>query len=150
MNRKKEISAGGVVYKHEDGLLFIQMIQDRFGKMTLAKGKMEPGETIEQTALREIEEETGLKGAITENAPLKVVNYQYESPQLGVVDKEVHYYLIEAKEGLLQAQIEEISGVEWFPPEEAWHKQIHNGYDNNNDVLQIALLKLGYEVQGNE
>ncbi|NBI29469.1 NUDIX hydrolase [Chengkuizengella marina] len=146
----REVSAGGVVYKYENGKLLIQMIQDRFGIMTLAKGKMEHGEIIEQTALREIEEETGMKGIIKEADPLMVVNYQYDSPQLGIVDKEVHYFLIEAKEGVLQAQVEEISGVEWLTPEEAWHKQIHNGYDNNNDVLQRALLKLGYEVQENE
>ncbi|NDI33740.1 NUDIX domain-containing protein [Chengkuizengella sediminis] len=147
---KTEVSAGGVVYKYDNGKLLIQMIQDRFGITTLAKGKMEQGETIEQTALREIEEETGMKGTIKESVPLKIVNYQYDSPQLGIVDKEVHYFLIEAKEGILQAQVEEISDVEWLTPEEAWHKQLHNGYDNNNDVLQKGLIKLGYEVQRNE
>ncbi|MFS1513540.1 NUDIX hydrolase [Chengkuizengella sp. SCS-71B] len=147
MNMKREVSAGGVVYKYENDKLLIQMIQDRFGITTLAKGKMEPGETIEQTALREIEEETGMKGTIKEAIPLKVVNYQYDSPQLGVIDKEVHYFLVEAKEGVLQAQEEEISCVDWLTPKEAWRKQIHNGYDNNNDVLQKALLKLGYEVK---
>jgi 8-oxo-dGTP pyrophosphatase MutT (NUDIX family) len=48
-------SAGGVVVRRmENGEWLVQMIADCFGKMTLAKGKMEPGETIEQTALREI------------------------------------------------------------------------------------------------
>ncbi|MDP5273078.1 NUDIX hydrolase [Chengkuizengella axinellae] len=143
---KKEISAGGVVYKYVDGQLLIQMIQDRFGKTTLAKGKMEPGETIEQTALREIEEETGIIGTISEAEPLEIVNYQYEHARIGIVNKEVHYFLIKAKEGLLQAQVEEITGVEWLPPQEAWKQQVHSGYDNNNSVLQKALIKLGYEI----
>ena len=59
----KEISAGGVVFRKVDGELQIQLIQDRYGKISLPKGKMEPGETIEQTALREIVEETGIEGA---------------------------------------------------------------------------------------
>ena len=50
----KEISAGGVVFRRVDGALQIQLIQDRYGKISLPKGKMEPGETVEQTALREI------------------------------------------------------------------------------------------------
>ena len=54
-----EISAGGLVYRMEKDELQVQMIQDRYGKITLPKGKMEAGETIEETALREILEETG-------------------------------------------------------------------------------------------
>ncbi|UJF35060.1 NUDIX hydrolase [Paenibacillus hexagrammi] len=141
----KEISAGGVVYRHQDGQLQIQLIQDRYGKITLAKGKMEPGETIEETALREIVEETGIQGKIIES--IEMIAYQYTHPQYGFIDKEVHYYLVEALGGDLQAQIEEIRGVEWLDPDIAWRKQLESGYDNNNSVLSKALHKLGYEVQ---
>ena len=140
----KEISAGGVVYRSVNGELQVMMIQDRYGKITLPKGKMEPGETVEQTALREIREETGITGVIIE--PLEVIVYQYNLPQAGVVDKEVHYYLAEATGGDLQAQVEEIRGVEWLEPLEAWRQQLQSGYDNNHGVLRKALHKLGYEV----
>ena len=140
----KEISAGGVVYRKQDGRLQVQMIQDRYGKITLAKGKMEPGETVEQTALREILEETGIQGRIIE--PVEIIAYQYTNPVHGTVDKEVHYYLVEAVDGSLQAQVEEIRGVEWLEPLEAWRQQQESGYDNNNSVLSKALHKLGYEV----
>ncbi|MBD0379087.1 NUDIX hydrolase [Paenibacillus sedimenti] len=140
----KEISAGGVVYRKQDGRLQVQMIQDRYGKITLAKGKMEPGETVEQTALREILEETGIQGRIIE--PVEIIAYQYTNPSLGVVDKEVHYYLVEAVDGSLQAQMEEIRGVEWLEPLEAWRQQQESGYDNNNSALGKALRKLGLEV----
>ena len=60
-----QISAGGVVYRHHEGALQIQLILDRYGKTSLPKGKMEAGETVEQTALREICEETGIVGSIT-------------------------------------------------------------------------------------
>ena len=124
-------------------MLEIQLIQDRFGKMTLAKGKMEPGETIEQTALREIREETGIAGRIV--APLSVVRYQYESADRAAVQKEVHYFLVEADEGALKAQEEEIAGVAWHTPEESWRLQREGGYDTNEEVLLEALRRLGCE-----
>lgn len=139
-----EISAGGVVYRKREDQLEIQLIEDRFGRMTLAKGKMEPGETIEQTALREIHEETGITGQLSE--PLQVISYVYEHAHLGMVNKEVHYYLVEAGEGILQAQVEEITGVAWYEPSTAWQLQLDAGYDNNDDVLRLALEKLGIQL----
>jgi 8-oxo-dGTP pyrophosphatase MutT (NUDIX family) len=140
-----EISAGGVVYRGTGNELRIQLIQDRFGKITLAKGKMEPGETVEQTALREIDEETGITGSVV--CPLETIHYTYGTPDSGPVDKEVHYFLVEATGGDLHAQIEEISGVEWVSPQEAWQKQLKSGYYNNNAVLRKALEQLGYGVE---
>lgn len=101
---RKEISAGGVVYIQKHGNLQIQLILDRYGKVSLAKGKMEPGETIEETALREIEEETGILGEVV--APVDIIAYTYQNPVHGEVNKEVHYYLVEAKGGRLKPQIE--------------------------------------------
>jgi 8-oxo-dGTP pyrophosphatase MutT (NUDIX family) len=140
----KERSAGGVVYRRNGDQLQIQLIQDRFGKITLPKGKMEPGETLEQTALREILEETGIKGRIVE--PLALIHYQFTLPQKEVILKEVQYYLVEAIGGELAAQEDEIRGVEWLEPAEAWRKQRELGYENNNSVLKKALDKLGAEV----
>lgn len=137
----KEISAGGVVFRRTGVQIEIQLIQDRYGKISLPKGKMEPGETVEQTALREIEEETGIQGKIVE--PIDRVAYQYTASDGSKVDKEVHYYLVEATGGSLHAQVEEIRGVEWFAPAEAWHMQRRSGYGNNDRVLRAALEKLG-------
>jgi 8-oxo-dGTP pyrophosphatase MutT (NUDIX family) len=142
----KEISAGGVVYRNSGGKLEIQMIQDRYGKITLPKGKIERGETIEQTALREIREETGMVGRI--RGALTTVRYQYELPEAGKVDKEVHYFLVEAIDGEQKAQEEEIRGVEWLSPEEAWKHQLASGYSNNDEVLEQALAILGIQVNG--
>jgi diadenosine hexaphosphate hydrolase (ATP-forming) len=140
-----EISAGGVVFRHnESGQLQVQLIQDRYGKVSLPKGKMEPGETVEQTALREILEETGLSGEIV--APIDQIKYQYEHSQHGTVNKEVHYYLVKAVGGTHQAQVEEIRGVDWFEPLEAWRKQKQSGYDNNHRIVAGALQLLGLNV----
>lgn len=141
----REASAGGVVYHRKpDQSIEIQLIQDRYDRITLAKGKMEPGETEEQTALREIEEETGIKGRIIET--IKTIHYQYMLPKKGMVDKEVHYFLVERISGELTPQLEEIQHVFWCSPQEAWQQQLNAGYDNNDEVLQLALQKLGIEV----
>lgn len=141
----KEVSAGGVVYRKRDGKLEIQLIHDRYGKITLAKGKREQGETIEQTALREIEEETGIRGRII--APLETIYYQYHLPDHGDVNKEVHYYLVEAQDGHLEAQLEEIRDVGWYEPKAAWQEQRRYGYDNNDSVLRKAFAQLGLDIE---
>lgn len=141
---RKEISAGGVVFRHMGDELQVQLITDRYARISLPKGKMEPGETVEQTALREIEEETGLKGRIV--APVDIIKYTYHHAVHGKVDKEVHYYLVEAVGGKHRAQIEEIKAVAWYAPLEAWSRQQHQGYDNNDRILQRALRQLGIQV----
>lgn len=140
-----EISAGGVVYRRQNNQLEIQLIQDRYGKITLPKGKMEAGETIEQTALREIEEETGIVGEIIQ--PIERIDYQYQSDEFGLINKEVHYYLVEAKSGKLKAQIQEIRGVDWVAADQAMSMQKSSGYENNHSVLRKALLLLGMEAK---
>ncbi|WP_223067150.1 NUDIX hydrolase [Paenibacillus caui] len=139
----KEISAGGVVFRREDKQLQIQLITDRYGKISFAKGKQEQGETVEETALREIWEETGVKGSIVK--PIDIIAYKYQHAEHGEVDKEVHYYLVESKEGDLKAQVEEIRGVAWYEPHEALEKQRTAGYDNNDFILEKALKMLGVE-----
>lgn len=142
----REISAGGVVFRRFDGVVEIQLIQDRYGKISLPKGKMEQGETVEQTALREIVEETGIVGEIV--TLLEIIKYRYTHPTHGDVDKEVHYYLVEAISGELQAQIEEIRGVEWCFPEKAYRLQKSRGYANNESVVEKALKYLGVYIGG--
>jgi 8-oxo-dGTP pyrophosphatase MutT (NUDIX family) len=56
----REYTAGGVVFRRVDDRIEILMIQDRMGRWTIPKGHVEEGESLEQTALREVAEETGL------------------------------------------------------------------------------------------
>ncbi|WP_433946080.1 NUDIX hydrolase [Paenibacillus sp. SN-8-1] len=140
----KEISAGGIVYRRVQDQLQIQLITDRYGKISFAKGKREAGETIEQTALREIVEETGVTGRIVQ--PIDIIAYTYQHPQHGNVDKEVHYYLVECVSGDLRAQVEEIRGVAWYEPKDAWEKQQKSGYDNNDFILEKGLKLLGLDL----
>lgn len=141
----KEISAGGVVYRFQDGKLLLLMIEDRYGKITLAKGKQETGETIEETALREVLEETGVRGKIVQH--LETIHYEYSLPLSGeTVNKEVHYYLVEAYSTEITVQEEEIKSVFWLSPDTAWNYQLQKGYHNNESVLQKALTYFQIEV----
>jgi 8-oxo-dGTP pyrophosphatase MutT (NUDIX family) len=137
----KEVSAGGVVYRRSGSSIELMLIEDRYMKVSLPKGKQEAGETMEQTALREILEETGIEGKVVH--PLKTIYYDYYNPKIGAIKKEVHYYLVEALSGTLTPQVEEINKVDWLTPEKAWERQDHNGYDNN-----IPVLKRAYELLG--
>lgn len=140
----KEISAGGVVFRKGEKKLEMMMIEDRYARWSLPKGKIEQGETIEQTAIREIEEETGIIGKIID--PIEVIYYNYYHPKHGQIKKEVHYYLVEAIDGELEAQVSEINRVIWCEPQEAWDLQRNQGYDNNHTVVRKALHQLGIQV----
>lgn len=141
----KEISAGGVVYQKQNEEWQFLMIVDRYGKVTLAKGKQEPGETIEETALREIAEETGIGGKLVEH--LETIHYDYHHPETKeIVNKEVHYYLVEAYSTEITVQVEEINEVRWCTLAEAWQLQQEKGYRNNDSVLKHALARFGVTV----
>jgi 8-oxo-dGTP pyrophosphatase MutT (NUDIX family) len=56
----KEYTAGGVVFRVKNGQLEFLLLQDVKGRWSIPKGHVESGETLEQTAVREIGEETGL------------------------------------------------------------------------------------------
>ena len=106
------VAAGGVVTKKKGKVLFIY----RNDKWDLPKGKLDKGETIEECALREVEEETGVKG-------LKIVNVLQTTYHIfkrnGVYKlKEVHWYAMKTSyKGKLKGQKSEgIEKVKWKGP----------------------------------
>jgi 8-oxo-dGTP pyrophosphatase MutT (NUDIX family) len=83
---------------------------------TLPKGTPEDGETTEQTAVREVAEETGLEVRIT--GPLDDIEYWFV--QSGTrIHKTVHYFLMEPTGGDLARHDHEFDEVRWIPFEEA-------------------------------
>lgn len=83
---------------------------------TLPKGTPDPGETLEETALREVAEETGLVVRIVE--PLRAIEYMFV--QGGTrIHKTVHYYLMEPVGGDLARHDAEFERVRWVPFDEA-------------------------------
>jgi 8-oxo-dGTP pyrophosphatase MutT (NUDIX family) len=134
---RKEISAGGVVFRQVGESYEILLIHDRFGKITLPKGHQESGETIEETAIREIEEETGVKGEIV--TKIDTITYVFTHEKYGEVEKEVTYFVVKTDTNNIQPQLEEINEVAWYSIDEA--KAIHQvkGYGNNQSILEKAI-----------
>ncbi len=117
MNSKKVIiAAGGIVTNPDNEVLFIF----RRGKWDLAKGKLDEGESIAECAVREVEEETGLRN-ITLNHFVGITIHEYFDTWINEdVVKETHWYKMSVGEGQeLVPQIEEdILEIKWVPVDE--------------------------------
>jgi mutator protein MutT len=116
---KQEKSAGGVIIRKEDNIIIVLLIRDMNGNWTFPKGLIEPNETAEQAALREIAEETGLRKLKLLTA-LKEIHYQFQR-QNESVSKTVTYYLYEELEDetVICQKEEGISAYNWLPLEKA-------------------------------
>lgn len=131
-------AAGGVVYTHDpDGALLLLIIQDRYGAWTLPKGHLEPDESDEAAALREIAEETGIVCSI--ERPLSRVRYPVYK-RGAWRDKEVAYFLARAPYTRpTPATDEGISEARWVSPREALSSF---SYSQVRDVTRQALAVL--------
>ena len=83
---------------------------------TLPKGTPDPGETVEETALREVGEETGLEVRIV--APLGAIEYDFVQDGTRI-HKTVHYFLMDPVGGDLSQHDREFADVRWVPFGEA-------------------------------
>ena len=148
------VSAGGVVYRRVNGnveavlcgrLVGPQPFDNRGDppsaktagavRWSLAKGTPDPGETLEETALREVREETGLEVEI--NAPIDSIEYWF-AERGGKVrfHKTVHFYLMAPRGGDTSQHDPEFDVVEWFPYDQAMSAV---EYPNEAGVLRKAL-----------
>jgi 8-oxo-dGTP pyrophosphatase MutT (NUDIX family) len=114
-----ETSAGGLVIDGIDGPKEGQLAAligriDRRGRMlwSLPKGHIELGETAEQTAIREVAEETGIQGSVL--AALGSIDYWFVTEGRRV-HKTVHHYLMRFLGGELSDEDVEVSEVAWVP-----------------------------------
>ncbi len=89
---EREFSAGGVLFKDE----LVLLIKNPSGVWTFPKGNIEEGETPEEAALREVLEETGVRGRILQD--LGEISYRYRFRGKPIF-KTVRYYLMEYVEG---------------------------------------------------
>jgi ADP-ribose pyrophosphatase YjhB (NUDIX family) len=114
MRRVEEVSAGGLVVDQGDGGPRAALIgrTDRRGRMlwSLPKGHVEAGETTEDTAVREVAEETGITGRVV--ASLGVIDFWFVADGRRI-HKTVHHYLLVAQGGELSADDVEVEQVEW-------------------------------------
>ena len=116
MKRVEETSAGGIVLDHAGADASAALIGriDRRGRLlwSLPKGHLEAGESPEAAAVREVAEETGIRGEVV--APLGSIDFWFVADGHRV-HKTVHHYLLVRTAGELSDEDIEVSEVAWVP-----------------------------------
>ena len=127
-------TAGGVVVRLIKDVVHCLVIRDRYGQWGLPKGHLEHGESSEQAALREVNEETGLTN-LELSLQLGVTDWSFRAKG-GVVHKSGTFYLMYSEEGDPMPELEEgITECVWVPTSEACNKI---NYQNLHQIVQEA------------
>lgn len=132
---EKEVSAGGVVYRKADDKIEFVLISPKEGRWCLPKGQVGESEREEESALREVKEETGLKCKIVQK--IGTIEYWYFSKERGVrLHKFVHFFLMEYIEGRTENHDWEVIEAKWFDAEEAIEKA---SFQSERGIIRKAL-----------
>lgn len=129
-------AAGGLIKNESDQVLMIF----RRGKWDLPKGKLDPGESLEECAIREVQEETGLQ-KVKLIKPLPVTYHTYHEGTKFIL-KESHWFLMESSvnENLKPQTEEDIHDIKWVPRKEL-NRYMPEAYPSVVDVLQTWLAE---------
>ena len=141
---EREFSAGGVLVKRMKGRPHLAAIRPRGkpdGVWALPKGNLDPGERPAETAVREVWEETGVRGRLVEK--LGDVKYTYTRRSGDRVFKVVSFYLLTAGRGRI-GEIEErmrieVADARWLPLDEAPRLLAYGG---ERQMAKEALARL--------
>ena len=120
-----EVRAGGGVVIDRGGRVVL-VHRPKYDDWTLPKGKLDPGETFEEAALREVEEETGLRCRLVRELPATEYADQKGRRKL------VRYWLMEVEADLGFVPGDEVDELRHLPPEAALALLT---YDRDHDVL---------------
>src|SRR5215210_5279704 len=101
----RETSAGGVVFRVEDGRPLFLLIRDSYRNWGFPKGHVESGEAPEQAALREVAEETGL-AELSLRGEVDTIDWYFRF-RGRLIHKVCHFYLMESASALTCPQEEE-------------------------------------------
>ena len=131
---ERQRSAGGVVVRDGE-LLLIATAGGR--RWQLPKGRIEPGESPEQAAVREVREETGVTGRIV--APLAGVDYWFTEGSVKRIRKHVDFFLLDYVEGSERNfDSHEVDDARWFRGDDALERLTHA---SERRVAQEAIEK---------
>lgn len=128
------IAAGGLVLNERHDILMIF----RKGKWDLPKGKLDKGERLEDCAVREVQEETGLK-KIKLESPLTITYHTYHEGARFML-KESHWYImaVNGKQDLVPQVEEDIHEIKWVNNSEL-PTYLENTFPSVADVLKLYL-----------
>ncbi|KQW06367.1 DNA mismatch repair protein MutT [Leifsonia sp. Root4] len=134
-------AAGAVCWRIVDGKMMVLVIHRTVhGDVTIPKGKVDPGESLPQTAVREILEETGL--AVSLGVPVGVANYPLGNGR----EKIVHYWSAEVSEEAIRRSTfvpnGEVAALEWVTVKRA---RSYLSYPTDVEILEqfAALVDAG-------
>jgi 8-oxo-dGTP diphosphatase len=122
MSTEHEVSYGGVVVRGDDVIVIVPRGRRRV--LGLPKGGPNPGETPEETAAREVREETGVTATVRER--LGQVDYTYRRGGRPI-DKTVHFYLCEYEDGDTADHDHEVEDARWMPLADARRRLTYPG-----------------------
>lgn len=135
----REVSAGGVVYRLDQGRPLFLLIRDSYRNWGFPKGHLEKGEHAEDAALREVAEETGL-GDLAVRGTLSTIDWHFRF-RGKLIHKVCHFFLMETATARTSPQREEgITACKWLPIDEALSLI---SYANAREVLQRAAEMVG-------
>lgn len=136
------LSAGGIIYRNRGGRIRLFFVKDPFGRWSFPKGKVELGESLAQTAVREIREETGLDG-LKLIAPLGNTMFRFWR-EAGLIEKTVYMFLFKAPPNAkdhIPPSREVLEGA-WMPVHVAFQV---SGYRNSDRMLGEAMRLISKE-----
>jgi 8-oxo-dGTP pyrophosphatase MutT (NUDIX family) len=118
---ERQVSSGGVVFRRSDTKIDVALIcVGEKRRWQLPKGLVDPGESPEITAVREVREEAGVHAQLI--APLDVIEYWYQATRAGKrirYHKRVHFFLLEYESGDVADHDHEVIEARWFPLDDA-------------------------------
>ena len=134
-----EISAGGVVYRRREGEIEIALIAVRYDgelRWSLPKGLVERGEHLEEAAVREVREETGLVARPEHRLPpIEYWFVEREGEERVRHHKKVYFFLMRWEGGDPSEHDWEVEDVRWFPLDQAIERV---RYKTEREVLERA------------
>jgi len=136
---KTQVSSGGVIFRKNNDMVEIALVSVKDGKVwCLPKGIVDKGESPEKTAVREVSEETGLRGRIIEK--LGEIKYWYYIKEGNIkCRKTVHFFLMEYEGGDVADHDWEVDSASWFQIDEALKKV---NYKSEKELLEKAKKNL--------
>lgn len=132
---KREFSAGGIVFNDAGQVLVTQHSQNKH--WSFPKGLVDPGQTTQEAALREVREEGGVETEIVDKVGYSKYVYTFNNEK---IFKVVTYFLMQYVSGNIKDHDFEVEESGWYTPDEAL-KQLSFSQDK-------VLLKKAIEIYG--